>query len=216
MPLTLIVTTACALMFGLLYGEKWDKPLLRLLFKAPLSFLFILSAFLQPHTVPGYARYLIPGLLLCAAGDIFLALSWSKGFLSGLIAFLLGHVFYIVAFFSTAGIESWSWVGLPLVILMSASIFVWLRPHLGHMERPVIVYIAVISLMLFSAVSVAANPNLSTTGRWTAFSGALLLYVSDLFVARNRFLEKAFVNRLIGLPMYYTGQFLLAFSVGLF
>jgi len=214
MPVSLIITIACALMFGLLYGEKWDKPLLRLFFKALLSFLFILTAFLQPQPVPGYARFLIPGFLFCAGGDIFLALSWSGAFLFGLIAFLLGHVFYTIAFFSPTGIGLWAWVGFPVIILMSASVFVWLRPHLGHMKRPVVIYIAVISLMLFSAVSMAANRNLSTAGRWTAFAGALLFYVSDLFVARNRFLEKAFINRLIGLPMYYFGQFLLAFSVG--
>jgi hypothetical protein len=29
-------------------------------------------------------------------------------------------------------------------------------------------------------------------------------------------LKKKFINRLIGLPLYYSGQFLLAFSVGFF
>jgi hypothetical protein len=35
-----------------------------------------------------------------------------------------------------------------------------------------------------------------------------------VFVARDRFLKKDFFNRLVGLPLYYTGQFILAFSVG--
>ena len=48
------------------------------------------------------------------------------------------------------------------------------------------------------------------------FSGALFFYISDIFVARNRFLKLEFFNRLIGLPLYYAGQFLLAFSIGLF
>jgi hypothetical protein len=47
-----------------------------------------------------------------------------------------------------------------------------------------------------------------------AFGGALGFYVSDIFVARQRFLKTDFVNRLIGLPLYYGGQFLLAFSTG--
>jgi hypothetical protein len=33
-------------------------------------------------------------------------------------------------------------------------------------------------------------------------------------VARQRFVAPAFANRLYGLPLYYLGQFLLAFSVG--
>jgi hypothetical protein len=47
------------------------------------------------------------------------------------------------------------------------------------------------------------------------FSGALAFYVSDIFVARQRFLKTEFLNRLIGLPLYYSGQFMLAFSGGL-
>ncbi len=41
----------------------------------------------------------------------------------------------------------------------------------------------------------------------------MLFYLSDLFVARERFVTSAFVNRLVGLPLYYGGQVLLALSV---
>jgi hypothetical protein len=34
-------------------------------------------------------------------------------------------------------------------------------------------------------------------------------------VARQRFVSEGFGNRLLGLPLYYAGQFLLAWSVGL-
>ena len=34
----------------------------------------------------------------------------------------------------------------------------------------------------------------------------------DLFVARQRFVAEAFINRLIGLPLYYAGQLLIAWS----
>jgi uncharacterized membrane protein YhhN len=47
-----------------------------------------------------------------------------------------------------------------------------------------------------------------------AFTGAVAFYFSDVFVARDRFMKKEFLNRLVGLPMYYAGQFLIAFSVG--
>jgi len=44
--------------------------------------------------------------------------------------------------------------------------------------------------------------------------GATCFYFSDLSVARDRFVQKGYINRLIGLPLYYLGQFLLAFSLG--
>jgi uncharacterized membrane protein YhhN len=43
--------------------------------------------------------------------------------------------------------------------------------------------------------------------------GAALFFASDLAVARNRFVAKAFVNRAWGLPAYYAGQLLIAWSI---
>ena len=40
--------------------------------------------------------------------------------------------------------------------------------------------------------------------------GAIAFYLSDLSVARDRFVTPAFYNRLWGLPLYYAAQFVLA------
>jgi hypothetical protein len=44
------------------------------------------------------------------------------------------------------------------------------------------------------------------------FIGALLFYLSDLAVARERFFESGFENRLFGLPAYYAAQVILAMT----
>lgn len=87
--------------------------------------------------------------------------------------------------------------------------------HLGAMRRPVLVYIVVISLMLCGAFSILGMASLPAQGRWLVFAGALCFYVSDIFVARDQFIKNTFINRLAGLPLYYAGQFMIAFSVGL-
>jgi hypothetical protein len=46
-------------------------------------------------------------------------------------------------------------------------------------------------------------------------SGAIVFYLSDIFVARDTFVRSEYSNRLIGLPLYYLGQFLFAFSIGM-
>lgn len=43
-------------------------------------------------------------------------------------------------------------------------------------------------------------------------TGATLFYLSDLTVARDRFVRRRFANRLVGLPLYYAAQVLLALS----
>ena len=69
--------------------------------------------------------------------------------------------------------------------------------------------------MVTGAWAVFAGTSFSFGGRWFVLAGAFLFYLSDLFVARNQFIQRDFINRLIGLPLYYLGQFLLAFSIGL-
>jgi uncharacterized membrane protein YhhN len=212
----LIIAAAAVLMVGLLYAEKKGSLHGKLLTKPFLSALFICAAVFQPHPAARYYGLLLAGLTLCLGGDLFLALPGQKMFRVGLISFLLGHILYIFAFSRLADMNSWT--ATAAVGTLMAGIFIYrrLRRGLGDMRVPVIFYIIVISLMLCSAASVAGDAVLAAQGRAAVAAGALLFYISDLFVARQRFVRAGFVNRLIGLPLYYTGQFLLAFSVGMF
>jgi uncharacterized membrane protein YhhN len=93
---------------------------------------------------------------------------------------------------------------MPLVIAALAVILKWLWPHLGEMRLPVLAYCVVIGAMVWLALGVP-DPLV----RW----GAGLFFVSDLFVARGRFVRPGKVNQLVGWPLYYAGQFLLALSL---
>ena len=209
-----ILIIAAALMAALLYFEKtkaWKKVLPA---KTLLSCLFIITAIVQPHPHAGYYGLILLGLVFCLGGDVFLALPQKKMFLLGLVSFLVGHVFYLAASLKVAGMNGLAVAGSLLTIAASAGAYKWLQPHLGSMRLPVIFYIVVISGMLCGAWAVLGETELARQGRLLLFTGAFSFYVSDLFVARNRFLKDAFLNRLLGLPLYYTGQFMLAFSVG--
>jgi uncharacterized membrane protein YhhN len=155
------------------------------------------------------------GLAFCLGGDVFLVLPQKKMFLFGLVFFLLGHVFYIFGFFYVAQSSQWTLVGFLTMLVISVWVYLLLEPHLRSMKAPVVLYVIIITTMVTGAWSVLGDSNLTQSGRIMVFAGALSFYFSDIFVARDRFLRKEFLNRLIGLPMYYTGQFLLAFSVGL-
>jgi uncharacterized membrane protein YhhN len=211
----LIIGLAAILLVLLLHYENTDKARGRLLTKTVLSSLFVLAVLVQPHPIFRYYHFLLAGLLLCLAGDVLLALRQEKMFLFGLVSFLLGHILYIFAFFFVAQTSHWTWAGSLIVLVISGWVYFWLRPHLGSMNIPVLLYVIVITIMVSGALSVLGDSNLNLLGRIMVFSGALSFYFSDIFVARDRFLKQEFLNRFIGLPMYYTGQFLLAFSVGL-
>ncbi|MBW2087083.1 MAG: lysoplasmalogenase [Deltaproteobacteria bacterium] len=210
-----LIVAALFMLAALLFSEKQSSVRLVLVTKSSLSMLFILTALLQQHPVSGYFHLLLAGLIFCMMGDICLALPQAKAFMLGLIAFLLGHVFYLFGFISLTDFYEWISVE-PLVILTaSAVVFAWLRPHLRSMFFPVLAYIVVITVMLWGAWAVFKARSYGFPGPMFIFAGAFFFYVSDFFVARNRFVRRGYVNRLFGLPLYYLGQFLLAFSVGL-
>jgi uncharacterized membrane protein YhhN len=215
MPNLLIIVSAVILMAGLLNFEKNDNKNGLIPTKTALSLLFVIAVIIQPHPVPYFYYFLFAGLIFCLAGDVFLALPQKMMFLLGLISFLIGHVFYVIAFFGVAGINQWTLAGTLVAVFTSGWVYMWLRPHLGAMNGPVLFYMLVITVMLSGAWSVLGDSRLTLTGRVMVFGGALLFYFSDIFVARERFLKSEFINRLTGLPMYYAGQFLLAFSVGM-
>jgi uncharacterized membrane protein YhhN len=200
---------------GLLYFEKRENQSGRLATKTPLSASFIIAALILPHPLASFFYFMLIGLICCMAGDICLVFPQKGMFLTGLVAFLVGHIWYTVAFFYTASIHQLVWIGFLVVLLTGGWIFFWLKPHLGYMKLPVLLYILVISLMVCGAWTVIGDANLPRSGRILVFAGAVLFYFSDLFVARQRFIKKAYRNRLFGLPLYYLGQFLLAFSTGL-
>jgi uncharacterized membrane protein YhhN len=148
------------------------------------------------------------------AGDVFLIFFDSKKlFLAGLVSFLTGHILYAVAFFSASSPGRVAWTGAALSIVAGSAIFIWLRPFLGKMLFPVAAYVAIITAMVIGASSILGDAKFGVTGRLLVFYGALLFYISDIFVARHRFVKKEYRNRFFGLPLYYAGQFMIALSV---
>ncbi len=148
-----------------------------------------------------FERAVLAGLVLSVAGDALLLSARRAAFLAGLVAFLLAHVAYAGAFALRSRPSAWA--GL-LVLAATAAALRWLWRHLGHMRAPVVAYCAAIGAMLWLALGV---------DRPEVRAGALLFYLSDLLVARDRFVHPGFMNRLVGLPLYYAGQLLLALAV---
>jgi uncharacterized membrane protein YhhN len=207
-----IFVLAVPILAGLLHFTRRRSFRGVLLTKSSLSALFVLTALTGPHGYGPYFALVFAGLLLCLAGDVLLVFPGRTSFLAGLFAFLAGHVLYSAAFFTLASPGPLTWMAAALCIPLSGAFFLWLRPHLGKMTLPVLAYVAIITVMVVGAATLMGENALAPSGRRLALAGAVLFYLSDLFVARNRFVKEEFVNRLIGLPLYYAGQFMIASS----
>lgn len=200
---TSIATIATLLM------ESRSRPAARAS-KMVASSAFIAVAIAAGALDDTFGRIVLVGLALSWVGDLALTYRRPHAFLVGLSAFLLGHVAYTAAF-AGRGLS-----GLAVVVavvgasLVAAGIVPWLLPHVeDDLRYPVIAYMVVISLMIVTAFgSHGADPD------WRILAGAGLFYVSDVFVARDRFVHPGPANRWAGLPLYYAGQLLLAWASG--
>ena len=211
----LLLVAAAGLLLGLLWAEGAGTNWLSLGFKTPLSILFVATVLLQPRNMPKYFKLVLTALILGLVGDVCLGLPGLTAFRVGLAAFLAGHILYILAFTILTRRADWINPVNILIIMISGFVYWWLLPNLGKMLVPVTFYIVVISVMVAAAWAAFRNPGVRRTGAWFILIGAVLFYASDIFVANQRFVTEQYYNRLIGLPLYYTAQFLLAFSVGL-
>lgn len=189
-----------ASLLGLLYAVVADWRAGRFFFKTLCSLGFVMLA-LSSGIGSVYAWLILAGLICAALGDVALLYRSDTAFLIGLSAFLLGHILYTVAF-ALLG-QPILWAGL-VVLGASGGLLLGFWPHVWEWKVSVPAYVLVISLMLFFALGVT---------RWEVWLGALLFYLSDIFVARERFVASNPINPLVGLPLYYLGQYLLALSV---
>ena len=208
----MIWVQGCAALLALtLLGIKTGRVWLEAPAKAGASLCFLGLALQVGLTDRGAAGLaLLIGLVLSAVGDVALISRDKRAFLLGLVAFLSLHVAYVVAFLAL-GVAPLGLVALLPVGAMAAVVWRWVGSRAGKLARPVAAYIAVISAMVVAAsMALAHSPG---TGRGVLFVAAVLFYLSDLCVARDRFVQRAFVNRLIGLPLYYAAQLL--FPLGL-
>ena len=164
--------------------------------------------------IPAFGRdafgtWMFVGLVAGAAGDVALLGRGARAFVIGLLAFLVGHVAYVVALSHVVPMSRWLGAAglyalLPIAVAAFALRALW--PKLGGLRGPVIAYVVTIVAMVIGAVAARESYPLLALG-------AALFFASDLAVARDRFLARDFTNKLYGLPAYYAGQLLIAWAV---
>ena len=154
-----------------------------------------------------YATLIFAGLLFSLAGDILLEIS-ADLFVPGLIAFLIGHVWYIVAFVSITRELNWprllpfaAWVILAYLLLF---------PSLKGMAVPVAAYVIVIGAMMWRSGALVDQPALRW--QWLALIGAILFGLSDTLLAFKKFNGLIIGPSFTIMTLYWLGQLGLALS----
>lgn len=178
----------------------------------------------------GYSKFILIGLVFGMIGDILLHLLTDKQivFAGGLFAFLIGHIFYIIAYKKAldyyapgSGVFDWRAVIAILIILFSCIIYAIMTDmKFGIATIPVLMYAVTISIMLVTAFQLGGRVFLEGAENdiavlCTVSLGSLLFMLSDATLSILLFggQEKNRPLKIFNILTYYAGQVLIGTSI---
>lgn len=165
----------------------WDKQSPIILFKA-LSILFLILLALRycEDRLTRYSKNILAGLIFGVCGDVFLVNGSEESFfISGLSCFLIGHIFYIIAFIKIPKKHNIP-VLITLIVFVTVLLY-FLITSLMDQERyfliyPVIIYGLVITTMAYFGI---------ITGYKTIIIGVICFVLSDTALSIRKFVQGA-------------------------
>ena len=206
----LILFTLYAFLLADVFAISFHKPFLRwVLGKTELM---PILAFFYCYNAPVINPYILAALFFGWIGDLFLLKKdITACFLSGLVAFLIGHIFYIMTFakisgyYETVPVFAWMILAVGFILLLLAYLIV-LR-YKKKMIVPGLIYYSVVIFLNFTiACCYHRFHNIAFT---VAILGSLLFLVSDSLLALRSIAKKLPPHTPLIIFTYVPAQFLL-------
>lgn len=175
--------TLCAAVYlvGYCYRSvSWPKSILK---TASVATLAVVALF--AHT----PIWLPLALIACAVGDFYLSRNNASSFLSGVGAFAVGHLFYIILFLTdplakvSRISEAPQVATLSILVFISLIMFIWVWYRAGDLRYAVAGYIFIITSMGIAAASLPWQANYNSV-----LLGILFFILSDLILSAELFL----------------------------
>jgi uncharacterized membrane protein YhhN len=163
-----------------------------------------------------YRRWILIGIFFSCCGDVFLMVPMDL-FVAGLLAFLLGHVCFLVAFLGESRFAARPFLMLACLGYAAINLLLLWPSIAVPLRVPVIVYVIVLACMAGQAavrarVFVMRGDALAGSAMRAAV-GALIFLLSDSLLAWNRFHAPIPLADLWVLSTYYLALWWIARSV---
>lgn len=202
-------------------SEHEEKYLLADILKGTASLMFVLIGYTAFQTVNNpFNRQFFFGLLFGMIGDILLNLRYvfpkqgQKIFLAGIVAFLIGHILYLLALIPQAR-HVWIWCCIAAGALVAAGLLAYIFKTMEVKKAFKIFgvfYLGAVFIMTAIALGIAF---FTPSRRAIIYAiGAVLFTASDVVLIFNTFSGVTkFSLRIANLTLYYIGQILIACSL---
>ncbi len=196
-----------------LVSVTFDLQLLHTLSK-PLLLPALMGYFLSSVTTRNF--YFLSALFFCWAGDVLLMFHGAEiFFILGLVAFLIGHLFYMISYQKLRhtdkkgrGLLNTQKMRYSLpIVLAGTGLVTILFPHLGGLKIPVMIYALVLTLMVLQALFRFGFTSQKSFA--LVFVGAVFFMVSDSVLAINKFMHALPMGSLAIMITYIIAQYLI-------
>ncbi|PIE31939.1 MAG: hypothetical protein CSA55_04470 [Ilumatobacter coccineus] len=178
--------------------ERWAKP-------ATMALLVAVAA-TYGEVTSDIRSWLVVGAIFGLIGDIALLNDGETAFMTGLGAFLIGHLAYVMAALETGWSARWAIGGAVVMIAIMGVAFVpRILPGSVHHGGPILAA----AVVAYAAVIGAMVITVSATAIGIAALGAILFALSDSVLGYQRFVGPLWGGRLSVMIPYHLGQALL-------
>ncbi|HOK93411.1 MAG TPA: lysoplasmalogenase [Spirochaetota bacterium] len=157
-----------------------------------------------------YAFLIFLSLLFALIADVLLMLEEYNYLKSGMIFFMLGHIFYVLAFSISASFMWWNLILLGFIAVVNYFYLKLMKNHAGKMFIPVLIYVLIIDTMGYFAITGLNNG----FGLYeiSVAAGAVLFWISDFILSINAFVRPINKSTVWTWLFYAPAQMLFAIS----
>jgi uncharacterized membrane protein YhhN len=201
---------------GEIISTLMDAPVLHTFCKPAIMIMLGLYYWTSQRTAKEpVSTPLLLAMFFSLGGDVLLMQkSNEKFFMFGLGAFLVSHLFYILTYRqhrledSPEALQGLQKIRFAFpVILAGTGLVTVLYGHLGGLKIPVMVYAAVITIMVLTALFRFGRTNAPSFAM--VFGGAILFMISDSLLAIDKFLDPIPIASFWVMSTYISAQFLI-------
>lgn len=174
----------------------------------PLLLVFYITYAENPN------NYVIAALVSGFLGDVFLLADEKKYcFIMGIISFLIGHIFYAIAFIKASGeaFQISPWYALLILPYVIYGIYAYkiIGKKMGNLKPAAVVYIFVI---LFTSITCLFVLVSGKHELFLAYLGTIAFVVSDSILGYSMFVSKNKYSDILVMLTYIAAQMLIIFS----
>ncbi len=219
--LTALVVIGFVLQILFIKVEHEEKYVLADILKGSASLMFVIIGYLAYTRVNNpFNKLFFYGLIFGMIGDILLNLRFvfkkngQKIFLVGILAFLIGHILYLLALLPQAR-APWLYYFAAAGALAAAGLLIYIFKTMD--VKPAFKIFGVFYLgavFIMSAIAIGITIFIPSTRSLVYAVGAVLFTASDVVLIFNTFSGVTkFSMRITNLLLYYIGQILIAVSL---